>query len=96
MSKLFKFLDVLPIVRILQLSAVICFVATVVSNLAMFGWDVQRFTVTSNSNLDQYWDISLSFLLGFFRAAIHALFNSAILLGMAEIIKLMKEKKEVK
>ncbi len=96
MTSLFKFLDDLPIVRVIQLGAVIHFGLSVISYMSTFGFSIYDFTVSGDDHIGEYWNYILSFGLGLARAAANTIFYPTIMLALAEIIKLMKEKKEEK
>lgn len=92
MTKFFHFMDHLPIVRILQVFAVIYFISAFTMQL-YYHFTVYDFTVTTNGDLDQEWNLFLSWLIALVRSIFTQTSNALILLGLAEIIKLMKEKK---
>ena len=94
MTKFFKFMDHLPIVRMLQVFAVFYFILTCILQFKLH-FQMHDFTATRNADLDKEWNVFWSSILAMFQTVFTQGAFALVLLALAEIIKLMKQKQKI-
>ncbi len=94
MNALFKMIDNMPIVRMLQIGAIIYLAASLIYYCTHFAFVTYDFTISKNHVLDEYFNKALSMVFNTGLGVGRLLVDVLVMFGLAEIIKLMKEKRE--
>ncbi len=96
MSALFRCLDYMPIVRMLQLVAILCFFIALFNLVLSLVYHKEMSPVLYSYQLDPSVANLKDAILTVQNHLYYLFLEPIVLLGLAEIIRLMKEKKEEK